>query len=86
MPVSGSGDSCLWPGKKAPPTSSAANAAAKICDDPYAVSDSANGWPEGPVTILIFARVFVATRLVKATENLAARRSQLRRVLLSADE
>ncbi|HZS27379.1 MAG TPA: hypothetical protein VFB76_09105, partial [Candidatus Angelobacter sp.] len=38
--------------KKAPPTSSAANAAAKICDDPYAVSDSANGWPEEPVTIL----------------------------------
>ncbi|HEY2915481.1 MAG TPA: WD40 repeat domain-containing protein [Candidatus Angelobacter sp.] len=39
--------------KKAPPVSSAASAAAaKICDDPYAVTESADGWPEGPVQIL----------------------------------
>lgn len=38
--------------KKAPPISGAASTAAKICDDPYAVRESADGWPEGPVTIL----------------------------------
>jgi hypothetical protein len=38
--------------KKAPPTSGAATTAAKICDDPYAIREPAEGWPEGPVTIL----------------------------------
>ena len=39
--------------KKAPPVSSAAStAAAKICNDPYAVTESADGWPEGPIQIL----------------------------------
>src|SRR6185312_14407600 len=38
--------------KKAPPTSGVTSAAAKICNDPYAVTESAEGWPEGPVTIL----------------------------------
>ncbi|HEX3091483.1 MAG TPA: hypothetical protein VHW72_02605, partial [Candidatus Angelobacter sp.] len=38
--------------KKAPPTSGVTSAAAKICDDPYAVREAADGWPEGPVTIL----------------------------------
>jgi WD40 repeat protein len=30
----------------------AATAAAKICAEPYAVTETADGWPEGPVTIL----------------------------------
>ena len=39
--------------KKVPPVSSpASTAAAKICDDPYAVTESADGWPEGPIQIL----------------------------------
>lgn len=38
--------------KKAPPVGAAATAAAKICDDPYAIREPADGWPEGPVTIL----------------------------------
>jgi hypothetical protein len=38
--------------KKAPPTSGVTSAAAKICDDPYTVREPADGWPEGPVTIL----------------------------------
>jgi len=38
--------------KKAPATSGAVSTAAKICDDPYAVREDADGWPEGPVTIL----------------------------------
>ncbi|MGC2697952.1 MAG: WD40 repeat domain-containing protein [Candidatus Angelobacter sp.] len=38
--------------KKAPPVSGAASAAAKICNEPYAVREDADGWPEGPVTIL----------------------------------
>ncbi|HEX3154616.1 MAG TPA: hypothetical protein VHV32_08330, partial [Candidatus Angelobacter sp.] len=38
--------------KKAPPVSGVTSTAAKICADPYAVSESADGWPEGPVTIL----------------------------------
>ncbi len=38
--------------KKAAPVSSVTSTAAKICADPYAVSESADGWPEGPVTIL----------------------------------
>lgn len=36
--------------KKAP--ASVPSEAAKICNEPYAVSDPANGWPEGPITIL----------------------------------
>ena len=54
---------CLWlclvistlafgQAKKAPPTTGVASAAAKICDDPYAIREPAEGWPEGPVTIL----------------------------------
>src|SRR5690242_14721836 len=38
--------------KKGAPTSGAVSTAAKICDDPYAVREDADGWPEGPVTIL----------------------------------
>jgi hypothetical protein len=38
--------------KKAPATSGAVSMAAKICDNPYAVREEADGWPEGPVTIL----------------------------------
>jgi len=38
--------------KKGPPSSGAVNAAAKICAEPFAVRESADGWPEGPVTIL----------------------------------
>jgi len=38
--------------KKAPATSGAVSAAAKICDDPYAVRDEADGWPEAPIQIL----------------------------------
>lgn len=38
--------------KKAPTTSGAASAAAKICENPYDVDGTADGWPEGPVTIL----------------------------------
>ena len=38
--------------KKGTPAGSAASAAAKICDDPYAVQEPANGWPEAPITIL----------------------------------
>jgi hypothetical protein len=38
--------------KKATPVSSAVAAAGKICADPYAVSEPADGWPEGPVYIL----------------------------------
>jgi hypothetical protein len=38
--------------KKGPPTSGAVSAAAKICDDPYAVREDADGWPEGPIQIL----------------------------------
>src|SRR5258708_2112208 len=37
--------------KKATPPA-AASAAAKICAEPYAVTGNADGWPEGPVTIL----------------------------------
>jgi hypothetical protein len=54
---------CLWlclviptlafgQAKKSPPTSGVTSTAAKICDDPYAVREPADGWPEGPVTIL----------------------------------
>ena len=54
---------CLWlslvittlamgQAKKAPATSGAVSTAAKICDDPFAVREDADGWPEGPVTIL----------------------------------
>jgi hypothetical protein len=38
--------------KGAPAGSVASTAAAKICDDPYVVREDADGWPEGPVTIL----------------------------------
>jgi hypothetical protein len=38
--------------KKAPLASGATSTAAKICDDPYAVREDADGWPEGPITIL----------------------------------
>src|SRR6185503_3989042 len=38
--------------KKAPAASSVNSVAAKICDDPYAVTESAEGWPEGPIQIL----------------------------------
>ena len=38
--------------KKAPPVSSVTSAAAKICDDPYQVTEAADGWPEAPIQIL----------------------------------
>lgn len=38
--------------KKAPAPGGALPAAAKICADPYALTDAKDGWPEGPVTIL----------------------------------
>src|SRR4029077_1280219 len=38
--------------KKGTPTSGAASAAVKICEDPFAVREDADGWPEGPVVIL----------------------------------
>jgi hypothetical protein len=38
--------------KKAPAASSVNSVAAKICDDPYQITESADGWPEGPITIL----------------------------------
>jgi hypothetical protein len=38
--------------KKAPAIGGATSTAAKICDDPYAVREDADGWPEGPITIL----------------------------------
>ena len=54
---------CLWlclvittlaagQAKKAPAIGGATSTAAKICDDPYAVREDADGWPEGPITIL----------------------------------
>jgi hypothetical protein len=49
---------CLWMAtlafgqeKKGAPAGTA-SAAAKICDEPFAVSEAADGWPEGPVNIL----------------------------------
>lgn len=41
----------LGQAKKAP-SAGVTSTAAKICDDPYAVQEPANGWPQGPVTIL----------------------------------
>jgi hypothetical protein len=38
--------------KKAPAVSSVNSTAAKICDDPYQVTEAADGWPEGPIQIL----------------------------------
>jgi WD40 repeat protein len=38
--------------KKGAPAGGVASTAAKICDDPYAVREDADGWPEGPITIL----------------------------------
>ena len=54
VPVRCSGDATLAAGqaKKAPAIGGAASTAAKICDDPYAVREDADGWPEGPITIL----------------------------------
>ena len=50
---------CLWMAtlaagqvKKAPMASGSASAAAKVCDEPYAVTEPADGWPEGPIQIL----------------------------------
>jgi hypothetical protein len=39
-------------GKKGAPVGGVASAAAKMCNEPFAVGDSADGWPEGPVNIL----------------------------------
>lgn len=53
MPVHADGDPCLQPGKKGSPhQQGAALTAAKICDDPYAITETADGWPEGPIQIL----------------------------------
>ena len=41
----------LGQARKTAPVGGAASAAAQICDKPYAAGD-ADGWPEGPVTIL----------------------------------
>jgi hypothetical protein len=38
--------------KKGAPAGGVVSIAAKICDDPYVVREDADGWPEGPVTIL----------------------------------
>ncbi len=38
--------------KKAAPVGGATSAAATICNDPFAGGEDADGWPEGPVTIL----------------------------------
>ena len=38
--------------KGAPAGGVASTAAAKICDDPYAVREDADGWPEAPIQIL----------------------------------
>ena len=38
--------------RKAASSSGAASAAAKICEEPFAVREDADGWPEGPVVIL----------------------------------
>ncbi|HET8891047.1 MAG TPA: WD40 repeat domain-containing protein [Candidatus Angelobacter sp.] len=38
--------------KKAPAAGGALSTAAKLCADPYALTDAKDGWPEGPVTIL----------------------------------
>jgi hypothetical protein len=38
--------------KKTPAIGGAASAAAKICEEPFAVREDADGWPEGPVVIL----------------------------------
>ena len=38
--------------KKAAPVGGATSAAANICNDPFAGGENADGWPEGPVTIL----------------------------------
>jgi hypothetical protein len=37
--------------KKTPAIGGAASAAAKICENPYAVTEPADGWPEAPITI-----------------------------------
>ena len=42
----------LGQAKKGAPVKAPASAAAKICDDPYAVREDADGWPEGPIQIL----------------------------------
>ena len=38
--------------KKTAPAGGAPSAAAKICDNPYAVTEDADGWPEAPIQIL----------------------------------
>lgn len=38
--------------KKVPATSSVVSTAAKICNEPYAVREEADGWPEAPIQIL----------------------------------
>jgi WD40 repeat protein len=50
---------CLWMAtlafgqeKKGAPAGGSVSAAAKMCNEPFAVGDSADGWPEGPVNIL----------------------------------
>ena len=45
-------DSGLRPSKKGNACIGVTSAAAKICDDPYAVGEVADGWPEAPITIL----------------------------------
>jgi hypothetical protein len=42
----------LGQAKKTAPASGAASEAATICNKPYAGGEVADGWPEGPVTIL----------------------------------
>lgn len=38
--------------KKSTSASGGVSPAARICDDPYAVKEQADGWPEGPINIL----------------------------------
>src|SRR5690242_16330028 len=38
--------------KKTAPMVAATSTAAKICEEPFAVREDADGWPEGPVVIL----------------------------------
>ena len=52
MPVPVAGDSGLGASKKDSAVGGAASAAATICDKPYAAGEVADGWPEGPITIL----------------------------------
>src|SRR6266853_6552657 len=38
--------------KKSTGASGGISPAARMCDDPYAVKETADGWPEGPINIL----------------------------------